>query len=80
MDKSLKSCRKSRQEDNTGSGGGGSSGANRFGGDGGSGVIYLKYIAPESLFTYTGTQTVNSYIVSSGGGTKKYWPSRGCWT
>ena len=60
-------------EDNTGSGGGGSSGANRLGGDGGSGVIYLKYIAPESLFTYSGTQTVNSYIVSSGGGTKKYW-------
>ena len=72
--------------DNSGSGGGGASGfayaSNGFqftqslprsGGNGGSGVIYLKYIAPESLFTYTGTQTVNSYIVSSGGGTKKYW-------
>ena len=72
-------------DDNTGSGGGGASPNWTFisfgnlssslssGGDGGSGVIYLKYIAPESLFTYSGTQTVNSYIVSSGGGTKKYW-------
>ena len=71
-------------DDNTGSGGGGASPnwaaynnsiivSLSSGGDGGSGVIYLKYIAPESLFTYSGTQTVNSYIVSSGGGTKKYW-------
>ena len=72
-------------DDNTGSGGGGASPNWTYisfgnvsvslspGGDGGSGVIYLKYIAPESLFTYTGTQTVNSYIISSGGGTKKYW-------
>ena len=69
--------------DNTGGGGGGASpyiynsgtSANsRSGGDGGSGVIYLKYIAPEPLFTYSGgTQTVTEYIVSSGGGTKKYW-------
>lgn len=71
-------------QDNTGGGGGGASpqfsgtwpnhsASSSPGGDGGSGVIYLKYIAPESLFTYSGTQTVNSYIVSSGGGTKKYW-------
>ena len=67
-------------EDNTGGGGGGaspeisgSSATVSVGGRGGSGVIYLKYIAPEPLFTYSGTQTVNSYIVSSGGGTKKYW-------
>ena len=72
-------------EDNTGGGGGGASPDyygtwpnhstyTSPGGDGGSGVIYLKYIAPEPLFTYSGgTQTVNSYIVSSGGGTKKYW-------
>ena len=73
-------------DDNTGSGGGGASPNWTWisfgnlsvslsrGGDGASGVIYLKYIAPESLFTYSGgTQTVNSYIVSSGGGTKKYW-------
>jgi hypothetical protein len=71
-------------DDNTGSGGGGAS-PDYYGtwpnhstnvspgGDGGSGVIYLKYIAPESLFTYSGAQTVNSYIISSGGGTKKYW-------
>ena len=66
-------------EDNTGGGGGGaspeisgSSATVSVGGRGGSGVIYLKYIAPEPLFTYSGTQTVNSYIVSSGGGTKKY--------
>jgi len=70
-------------DDNTGSGGGGASpryygtwpNHSTFaspGGDGGSGVIYLKYIAPEPLFTYTGTQTVTEYIVSSGGGTKKY--------
>ena len=72
-------------EDNTGSGGGGASpdyygtwpnhSTNSSpGGDGGSGVIYLKYIAPEPLFTYSGgTQTVNSYTISVGGGTKKYW-------
>jgi len=42
------------------------------GGDGGSGVIYLKYIAPEPLFTYSGSEVVNSYTISSGGGTKKY--------
>ena len=75
-------------DDNTGGGGGGASpkfiynpyaqfnkvsSTGRSGGDGGSGVVYLKYIAPESLFTYTGNQTVNSYIISVGGGTKKYW-------
>tara|TARA_B100001939_G_scaffold320724_1_gene309807 strand:- start:230 stop:1591 length:1362 start_codon:yes stop_codon:yes gene_type:complete len=70
--------------DNTGGGGGGASpqysgiwpnhsASLSPGGDGGSGVIYLKYIAPEPLFTYSGTQTVTEYIVSSGGGTKKYW-------
>tara|TARA_S200002703_G_scaffold139123_1_gene129709 strand:- start:1064 stop:2416 length:1353 start_codon:yes stop_codon:yes gene_type:complete len=72
-------------DDNTGSGGGGASPnwtyisfgnvsvSSSPGGDGASGVIYLKYIAPEPLFTYSGTQTVTEYIVSSGGGTKKYW-------
>ena len=72
-------------DDNTGGGGGGASPNWTYisqynvsvslstGGDGGSGIIYLKYIAPESLFTYTGAQTVTEYIVSSGGGTKKYW-------
>ena len=75
-------------DDNTGGGGGGASpkfiydpfaqfnkvtSTGRSGGNGGSGVVYLKYIAPESLFTYTGNQTVNSYTISVGGGTKKYW-------
>ena len=65
---------------NTGGGGGGaspeisgSSASVSVGGRGGSGVIYLKYIAPEPLFTYSGSEVVNSYIVSSGGGNKKYW-------
>ena len=68
---------------NTGSGGGGASpyiygvvpninSTSRSGGNGGSGVIYLKYIAPEPLFTYSGSEEVNSYTISSGGGTKKY--------
>ena len=68
---------------NTGSGGGGASpnifgtfpninSVFRSGGNGGSGVIYLKYIAPEPLFTYSGSEVVNSYTISSGGGTKKY--------
>jgi hypothetical protein len=62
--------------DNTGSGGGGASpsysgswpshsSVAQAGGTGGSGVIYLKYIADNPLFSYSGTQTVNNYTVSS---------------
>ena len=62
--------------DNTGSGGGGASpsysgtppthsSVAQAGGTGGSGVIYLKYIADDPLFTYSGTQTVTEYTVSS---------------
>ena len=62
--------------DNTGSGGGGASpsysgswpnhtSVAQAGGTGGSGVIYLKYIADDPLFSYSGTQTVTEYTVSS---------------